>query len=104
MEFKDVLKMLRIEKGLTQEQLAKAIESTQSTIHLWESGKSDVTGYYLIKLSKALNTTTDELLGLEFLPPRSDIANQTLGLINTMSEKRQETCFKLVSVIHECED
>ncbi len=39
MEFKDILKDLRKEKGLTQEQLAKEINFSLSIINKWENGK-----------------------------------------------------------------
>lgn len=89
--------MFRTELGMTQEQLAKAIQSTQSTIHLWESGKTDVSGYYLLKLSKALNATTDELLGAEFVPPRSNNAIQIQAMLNDMTEEEQNFCIKLIA-------
>ncbi len=36
--FKDYLKNLRLEKGLTQRKLAKELFVNQKTISLWESG------------------------------------------------------------------
>ena len=38
MEFKDNLKKLRTEKGLTQAQLAEAIFVSRSTVAKWENG------------------------------------------------------------------
>jgi transcriptional regulator with XRE-family HTH domain len=101
MEFKDILKTLRIEKGLTQTELANLINSRQGTIHAWESGRTDVTGFYLLKLSKILNASTDELLGLESLPPRTDVANQALGLLNNMSEEQQEFCLEFINLVYQ---
>ena len=100
MKFAENLKTLRLEQGLTQEQLANAIQVSQSTIHLWENGKTDVTGFYLVKLAQVLKVSADELLGIETLPPRTDITNNILGMLNTMSDKEREICQELISVIH----
>ena len=39
MEFKDILKDLREDKGLTQAQLADAIRFSLSIVNKWENGK-----------------------------------------------------------------
>lgn len=39
MEFKDILRSLRIEKGISQEQLAKDINFSLSIVNKWENGK-----------------------------------------------------------------
>ena len=40
MEISDLIKSARIEKGLTQQQLADAVFVTRQTISKWELGKS----------------------------------------------------------------
>ncbi|MBQ4535634.1 MAG: helix-turn-helix transcriptional regulator [Clostridia bacterium] len=100
MKFAENLKTLRLEQGLTQEQLANAIQVSQSTIHLWENGKTDVSGFYLIKLSQVLKVSADELLGIETLPHRTDITNNILGMLATMNDKELEICQDLISTIY----
>ena len=39
MEFKDILKELRLEKSLTQEELAKELNFSMSVVNKWENGK-----------------------------------------------------------------
>ena len=41
MEFKDILKNLRKEKGLTQEQLASSIGVSEITIRSYEAGRRE---------------------------------------------------------------
>ncbi len=65
MEFKDILKDLRIEKGLTQEQLAKDINFSMSIVNKWENGKKNPSVQALKILSKYFKVSTDYLLGLE---------------------------------------
>ncbi len=65
MEFKDILKDLRIEKGLTQEQLAKEINFSLSIVNKWENGKKKPSIDAIIILSKYFKVSADYLLGLE---------------------------------------
>lgn len=63
--FGEKLKELRIEKGLTQKQLAEQINSAQSAIYYWESNKQEPTISALKKLCIFFNVSADYLLGLE---------------------------------------
>ena len=65
MNFGEKLKELRIEKGLTQKQLAEQIDSAQSAIYYWESNKQEPTISALKKLCLFFNVSANYLLGLE---------------------------------------
>ena len=70
MDFKDRVKALRLEKGLTQTQLAVQLDKGESAVRMWEIARSKPDADTLIKLSKFFNCSTDYLLGL------SDVRNQ----------------------------
>lgn len=53
----------RKELGMTQEDLAHAINSHQKQISRYENGQNDPTGEKLVIIARVLNTTTDWLLG-----------------------------------------
>lgn len=57
------IKELRIEKGMTQKQLAQIVGCSQPMIVMWEKGECEPTASALFKLSEALNCTADYLLG-----------------------------------------
>ena len=59
------IRALRIEKNMTQTQLASLLFISQDTISLWERNKSLPDVKSLIQLSKIFNVTTDYILGLE---------------------------------------
>ncbi len=63
-KFKDNLKELRLEKGLGQVELAKAIGVSKGVISLWENGLREPNMYSLIILAKFFETSIDELVGL----------------------------------------
>ena len=69
-EFGVRLIALRQARGMTQIQLAAAIESTQRAISYYETGGGYPAPQVLIALARILDVTSDELLGLK--PGRKD--------------------------------
>ena len=64
MEFKNIIKKLRQEKGLTQKELADAVHFSLSIVNKWENGKK-LPGYEALKiLAKFFQVSGDEILGL----------------------------------------
>lgn len=59
------IKELRIERELSQKQLAAKIGVATNTVSQYESGKSKTSIDILANLAIELDTTTDFLLGLE---------------------------------------
>lgn len=59
------LKRLRVEKHLSQKQLAQKIGVTSSTIALYEMGDRFPSLNVLVKLSHFFSVSTDYLLGIE---------------------------------------
>lgn len=65
MQFGDILKSLRLEQNITQTELAKRANLAPSCIAMIETNKREPSANTLIEISKALNVSTDYLLGLE---------------------------------------
>ena len=61
--FKDILKQLRIEKDLTQREVAEQLGMCQQNYNKWESRNSSPTGETLEKLADYFDVSTDYLLG-----------------------------------------
>ena len=59
------LKELRLEKNLTQTNIAKVMNVTYNTICFWEKGRSSPNIYELKQIAQFFGVTTDYLLGLE---------------------------------------
>ena len=62
-KFKERLKELRIEKGLTQKQLAKELNISEDSVYNWEKGRSEPSINDLITLATMLDVTIDYLVG-----------------------------------------
>lgn len=59
------LKELREEKGLTQKEIATAINTSQTNIARWEKGNNEPSYIYLVKLSDYFNCSLDYIAGVE---------------------------------------
>ena len=66
------LKQRRIESGYTQKSIAAVLGVDQSTVALWETGKTMPRASMLPKIAKLCGCTVDELLS-----PDPDSSNST---------------------------
>lgn len=56
------IRFKRIEAGLTQEQLAEAVETSQATVARWERGEVDLSVKKLLEIAEALGCAPSELI------------------------------------------
>lgn len=86
MNFGKILKDLRLEKNLTQSELAKRAELATSCIAMIETEKRDPNALTVIALAKALDVSTDYLLG------RTDELGAVVmpGTSQTLSDEEQD--------------
>ncbi len=63
--------LLRKKRGLSQEEFAKKINVSPSTVAMWEVGKREVKSSTLSELADFFNVSTDYLLMVGVKPPPS---------------------------------
>lgn len=80
------IKRMRINRGLTQEQLAEAVDVSQRTLSGIEIGENFVTSETLDKIIKALNTTSEELFATSHLKEEDEILKEIEQNIKTISK------------------
>ncbi len=86
-----VLKKLRHNKGVKQQDVAKAIGISKSGYGYYEQGRSMPDLEMLLKLAKYFNVSVDCLLGLSKIDaPLSDVIDSECGS-NTLLKKTSET-------------
>ena len=74
MEFKDRLKEIRLNKKLTQKEIANHFNTSPQSYAQWEKGIRKPSAENLQKLADFFNVSTDYLLGKTDIPdPESDI-------------------------------
>lgn len=74
-------KELRIEKGLSQTQIAEILNVSQSAVTKWETGRAEPTASNIEMASSFFNCTADYLLGLE----------NDYGIIQSISSRPTKT-------------
>ena len=84
------IKRMRINRGLTQEQLSEMIDISQRTLSGIEIGENFVTAETLDKLIKALNTTTEELFATNHLRNNEQIIEEIITDLKIISENPQK--------------
>lgn len=62
-KFAERLKELRTERGLSMDELGKALKLSSGTISNWENYKHDIKGDQLIIVARFFGCSTDYLLG-----------------------------------------
>lgn len=65
MEFGKILKELRTEKQLSQQQLARLLNISQSAIAKWELGKTEPTASAIVSVALFFDVSCDYLLGIK---------------------------------------
>ncbi len=82
MSFGIILKKLRQDNNLTQDELAKKIDTSRSNIANYENDKNMPSVDILEKLSKLFNVSTDYLLGKSDIrnPEKADLDKLQIGL------------------------
>lgn len=95
------LKEIRQSRGLTQEQLAKAIDVTPSAITMYESGARNPSVKVLIKLSHFFNVSIDKLINV--LPIDNDINESVFGIslkdFNNLSSSDKQSIKNFINFI-----
>lgn len=65
MKFGEILRELRLERGISQATLGKAIGVSQKAIDYWERGVNEPKASYIVQLANYFQVTCDYLLGRE---------------------------------------
>lgn len=82
------IKRLRLEKNLTQEQLATKLGVSAQAVSKWETSETYPDGALLIPLANALEVSLDELFGNE-LVTMADISSKIVKLIHNTEPKER---------------
>ena len=92
------LKELRKEKDITQEELAKQIQVSPSTIGMYETGRREPDFETLQKFADYFRVSTDYILGRDE-PPKKSIIGGIVGMIAALSPEKQEQAASYIAFL-----
>ena len=61
----DRIKYLRVQKTLTQAELARRLSVTRSSVNAWEMGISIPSPQFIVEIARIFKVSTDYLLGVD---------------------------------------
>lgn len=88
MSLSDNIKRLRLEKNLTQEQLATKLGVSAQAVSKWETSETYPDGALLVPLANELQVSLDELFGNETVT-MADISGRIVKLIHNIDAKER---------------
>ena len=93
--FAITMKRLREEKGLSMSQLAKELNTTKSSVNMWENGNAIPREQTLVKISNYFNVSIDHLYGLDKKDLQLQRVQQLQKKTNIRAEKLKVAIDKL---------
>ncbi len=101
-KIQEQITFLRKQKGLTQEELAKALGVTNQAVSKWESGQCCPDIQLLPELAGFFEVSVDELLGCNAEKGLGDICLNLKDYFITLPEKETfENAYRLAALLHE---
>jgi transcriptional regulator with XRE-family HTH domain len=83
----DKIKNLRLQKGITQTELAKTLGLTRSSVNGWEMGLSVPSTQFIAELADIFSVSTGYLLGVE---------NENAVCVDGLTEKEISTVLSVI--------
>ena len=99
----EAIAQARESAGLSQTELADLVNVPQQVIASWERKSQTIRSDNLVKLSKALDISTDELLGLSSssVAKTSRKVKAVISSLNTLPKKQQDQILDVVQAFVE---
>jgi transcriptional regulator with XRE-family HTH domain len=100
------IKQRRIQLGMSQEELAFKVGTSQKQISRYERDRNDPTGEVLARLAHALNTTTDYILGITDSPDNTvnennldDLEIEMITLLRNHPEDARKRALSVIKAV-----
>ncbi len=101
-KIQEQIAFLRKQKGLTQEELAKALGVTNQAVSKWESGQCCPDIQLLPDIAKLFEVSVDELLGGNSAKGLGDICLNLKDYFTALPEKESfEKVYRLAALLHD---
>lgn len=84
------IRTIRIEKNLTQKELAEKLSCTDKAVSRWETGKGIPDISLLIPLSETLGVSVNEILNGEKIEAEKQIEKYEETIVNTLTDTKKQ--------------
>ncbi len=102
LNIKEQISFLRKQKGITQEELAKALGVTNQAVSKWEAGQNYPDIQLLPEMAKLFEVSVDELIGCNSEKGLGDICLNLKDYFLSLPEKESfENAYRLAALLHE---
>lgn len=98
-ELGEKIKRMRINRGLTQEQLSEIIDISQRALSAIERGENFVTSETLDKIISALNTTSEELFATNHLKDSNILIDEIKNDIQKIKQNSPQKLEILYNIV-----
>lgn len=96
----EILKELRIEKGVSQKEVAKSLNTTDVTIGRYENGDREPKGEMLYSLAKYYDVSVDYILGYsDKRKPLTDLSDKQKKAIKLAEQLTDEEFNNIINLI-----
>ena len=95
------IRFLRLQKGLTQEELASIVNKSRVLISQWESDSREITTEDIIKLSNYFNVPMDTLVGKDLRINENNSYDETDVLFDKYKNVLSESDKNIIKTIIE---
>ena len=95
------IRFLRLQKGLTQEELASIVNKSRVLISQWESDSREITTEDIIKLSNYFNVPMDALVGKDLRINENNSYNETDVLFDKYKDVLTDSDKNIIKAIIE---
>ncbi|CDC81820.1 conserved domain protein [Clostridium sp. CAG:964] len=86
MQYNEIIKQLREDRDLTQEQIATILNCSQTAYSKYEKGLREISIQNLIKLAKFYNVSMDYITGLTSNPKPNYITKNKIDINNNFGK------------------
>lgn len=93
------IKEVRKSKGMTQDEIARAVFCNVSHISNIENNHTKVSLNVLFAISNTLNTTIDYLLSNQYFEKKEPLNNQILKELENCNDEKKEKILKIISIL-----
>ncbi len=95
------IKEVRMERKISQEELAEKLNISVSFVSRWETGRAQINLKRLIEISKILEVTTDYLLSGSETETRNYLSREFSSILEKCNSNQQKFIYRVAELVNQ---